>query len=175
MKSRPLLALTLAFVAAIGVGIGINASSTTTAAWTDRSHFAAIAASGTWSNTCVAYRDNNQAISGCRISSFRYDQWGTAGTRQRNYYISFTAPSGTAYMTFDVDLTTAVRTTGDSSAMTWTNAGVAAGAQFTAHAGWTCARLPRVQGRTPLWNWADSPPIYFSVHENKSGQSVMCG
>lgn len=171
--TRRLLAFALAAVAVLGVGFGASAMSATQAAWTDRTYVTAVATAGTWAttgNTCIAYTSSNQVLAGCRVTAVRYESWGAIGDRTRNYYVDFSAPSGTVYVTFDIGLGTA--TGGDATAMTWQNAAVGANPQFTARGGWTCSQLPRVQGRSLDWH---TQTVYFAVHENKANKSTYCG
>ncbi|MEU1973294.1 SipW-dependent-type signal peptide-containing protein [Microbacterium sp. NPDC019599] len=141
----------------------------TSAAWTDKTHTSATVTAGTWSsakNTCTAVDAAGKPMP-CAVTGLRYDEWGTPGNRVRNYYIT-TSAVGARHLDFSVDLSTA---SGAGGSFAWTNAGVATGAQFTPTNGWTCAKLPLVTGKTP--EWFTNP--FFTVYENKTGQSVMCG
>lgn len=165
-------AFALVIFAAVGLSLGANASSPTLAAWSDRSYVSAVTTSGSWSagGTCIAYNDGGNVRPGCQVTGIRYESWGTVGDRTRNYYVTFSAPSSTVHVTFDIDLRTA--TGNDATAMTWQSAAVGAGPQFTGTNGWSCAQLPRIQGRSTMWI---TETVYFQVFENKTAKSTYCG
>lgn len=173
------LGIALALVAILAGGVAVVAGvSTTQAAWNDKTIVSTTVTSGKWAvvpvgNACVAYNDKNQVIAGCKVSSITYKgTWaGPGGGNQRDYYINFASPAGMHHMTFDVDMTSAKP---ENGAVDWTwskKPGIASGAQFTPYNGWTCAQLPRIQGRTLDWYTS----AYFVAYENKAGQSVVCG
>lgn len=175
MKNKRFAALAIALL--IGGGVGAAAADQglehTSAAWTDQGQVAAAVTAGTWTtttaSTCVAYGDNRVQLAGCRlIDTSYYEVWGEPGKQIRNYYLNFDVPSGTRWVSFDVDLSTVQ---GNGSSWSWTTSKVLSGAQFTSRDGWTCAQLPRARGTGLEWQ---THSIYFQVTENDPSASAMC-
>ncbi|GAA3901547.1 hypothetical protein [Microbacterium invictum] len=165
------VAFGLAVLAVVGIAAGTGATSSTQAAWTDRVYVTATATSGTWAaakGTCTAWGQGGVKLSSCEVAGIRVEGWNDGAKVIRNYYITFATPSQAEYVDFTVDLTAA---TGSTPPMSWSNAGVRTGAQFTPAGGWTCASLPTVKGRTTQWN---TGIMYFVVVSDKTGESVVC-
>jgi hypothetical protein len=140
----------------------------TSAAWTDRTAASAVVTAGRWQTTptssCVAYGWNGAVLPGCTLSGITYDEWGVFGQRARNYYASFSVPSGTRSVSFDIDLSTA---TGKGTAWAWDRTRLVPGGQFTPKSGWTCTELPRVRGTGADWQ----NPIFFQIVERPAGST----
>jgi hypothetical protein len=173
-------ALTVTLIAGVLGGIAVvSATSGTGAAWTDRGYTSAPVSAGTWvaapaTSTCVALNGGGNAVGSCRVSSIRYEEWGSAGNHTRNYYMTFAVsePAPTKSIRVDIDLSTAPGTTTGTGSWNWANAAtLVTTGQFTPSS--TCAGLPRLQGTTISgWDWATGPAVYFSVTDNRSGTAV---
>jgi len=170
-------------VALVGILLGgiavVSATSATGAAWTDRGYASAAVSAGTWAvapggNTCVALNGGGNAVGTCRVTSVRYEEWGSAGNHTRNYYMTFAVsqPGPTRSIQVDIDLSTATGTTTGTGSWNWANtATLVSTGQFTPSS--TCAGLPRLQGTTISgWDWATGPAVYFTVTDNRSGAPV---
>ncbi|WP_033105000.1 hypothetical protein [Microbacterium profundi] len=175
MKNKRFVALAIALL--IGGGLGAAAADQglerTSASWTDQGQVAAAVTAGTWTtttaSTCVAYGDNREQLAGCRVvDTSYYFGWVDSGKHFRNYYLNFDVPSGTRWVSFDVDLSTLQ---GNESTWSWTSSKVLSGAQFTSRDGWNCSQLPRARGTGLEWQ---THSIYFKVVENDPSASAMC-
>lgn len=153
------------------IGIGIGQAAPTVAAWSSQSSASAALAAGTWKtangDSCIAYGWDGGELPGCELSQIRHETWGPAGSRSRNYYLTFETPSGATSVSFDIDLGSVA----DDSGWSWDNAGIVPGSQLTTTSEWTCDALPRLHARGGDWQL---PTVYFQVVEDRDLASTVC-
>lgn len=173
------LVVAAALVAALGVAGAVTGIRATESAWTDRTYVSAVATGGTWSVPvtvgCVAMNPNGEPKPGgrCSVTSVTVEaEWGTNGSRMRNYTAYFNSNAQDGYVQFTIDLSTAT----GSGPFSWATAGLTAGSsQVIPASGWTCASLPTLKGKTPTgWGWGPNSSIFFQITENRSTQPVKC-
>ncbi|GGO67483.1 hypothetical protein GCM10010910_29360 [Microbacterium nanhaiense] len=165
---------TIALMCAGALCAVVGVSSPTLAAWSDRVTVSAPVSAGIWgqaseADTCTAYGYDGAPLAECSVAEVSVETWGTPGSRERNYYITFDAPDGARSVSFDVSL--AEQDDPDAEPWPWETSGVRLGAQFRVDETWTCDALPRVHAHGSDWQY---PTIFFQVVENRTGISTLC-